>query len=212
MPFVLDDLIDKFWSDGRINELEQVAAENGFKFLKRQRMADQPYEIKDFRLFRGKKAKRFRGVLSRRANEIAVKVRIYDYVYYAESRKRKSTVLELYHPRLDLPRFAVMPKRGIKWIQEMFSSGKPPHPELLGFHSYYEILGDDMEDIRESLTEEFMDLISTKTRIRCEGEGRYLLLYYRDRKIPAKHIMPEYDFLLQAADALTEDIAEEDLV
>ena len=99
MSFVLDDLIDRFWKDGRIKELEELARTEDFRFSMRDRLDLQTYKIKNFRLFQGRKAKRLRGIISKQVN--SVQVRIYDYVYYAESHKKKTTGCEVFEDQLD---------------------------------------------------------------------------------------------------------------
>ena len=202
MSFVLDDLIDRFWKDGRIKELEELARTEDYRFSMRDRLDLQTYKIKNFRLFRGRKAKRLRGIISKQVN--SVQVRIYDYVYYAESHKKKTTVFELFDDQLDLSPFIIRPKRGIQWIKEVFHKNTSFYPEALAFHAYYEIDTHDRSDMDGQLTGEFVDQISRMRHISVEGQGSYLLIYFRNIVVPAHEINTKLEFALELLDSLFE--------
>lgn len=210
MSFVLDDIIDKFWKDGRVKELEEFADHHDFEFIGRARLELQTYQIKDFHLFRGKNAKRLKGILMKQIE--GLEVRIYDYIYYGEGDKRKTTVFELCDPRLNLPRFLIRPKRSIKWVAEVFQKRHWFYPEASGFHAYYEIEGPYPDEVADCLSEEFVDLVSSATRLRVEGDGPYLMIYHRGKQTPVHHIEAELDFAFDVRDSLIEVISEEDLV
>ena len=210
MSFVLDDIIDRFWKDGRVKELEEYALVNGFEFTGRERFELQTYQIRDFHIFRGKRPKRLKGILTKA--EGAAEVRIYDYIYYGEGDKKKSTVYEIFDDQLNLPRFIIRPKRSIQWVKEVFGGNKWFHPEAKAFHSYYEIEGQYPDDLAIDLTEDFVDLVATASRIRVEGEGSYLIVYRRGKQTPVRDILPKLDFALDLWESLGRELVEEDLV
>ncbi len=210
MSFVLDDIIDKFWKDGRVKELEEFASRFDYEFTSKERLELQTYEIKDFHLFKGKKAKRLKGILSRTVD--GIDIRIYDYIYYGEGEKRKTTVFELCDPQLNLPRFIIRPKRSIKWVTEVFQRKHWFYPNQVGFHAYYEIEGPYPKEIVDGISDEFVDLVSTATRVRVEGDANYLLVYFRGKQTAVQHLESTLEFALDLRDSLTEIIPEEDLV
>ncbi|NND31072.1 MAG: hypothetical protein HKN76_00685 [Saprospiraceae bacterium] len=202
MPFVLDDIIDRFWKDGRIKELEELARTEGYHFSMRDRLDLQTYKIKNFRLFQGRKAKRLRGILSRTIDSI--QVRIYDYVYYAESHKKKTTVFELFDDQLELLPFIIRPKRSIQWLKEVFHRNTSFFPQASAFHAYYEIDTQHQRNIDAQFTEDFIDLISSIKHVSVEGQGAYLLVYFRNTIVPAYEIGVKLDLTLQLLDSLYE--------
>ena len=211
MPFVLDDIIDKFWKDGRVKALEEFASRHDFEFSGRDRLDLQTYQIRDFNLFKGKKAKRLKGILAKSVD--TVDVRIYDYIYYGEGEKRKTTVYEIFDEGLNLPRFLIRPKRIIKWVKEVFSKENWFYPDIPSFHAFYEIDGPYPEDIKTELSEAFVDLVSSATRLRVEGEGPYLLMYYRGRQTPVRDLDTTLDFVLDLWESLAgEEISDDEIV
>ena len=210
MSFVLDDIIDRFWKDGRVKEMEEYAERHAFDFTGRERFELQTYQIRDFQLFRGKRPKRLKGILTKTEGPAAV--RVYDYIYYGEGEKRKSTVYEIFDEQLNLPRFIIRPKRSIQWVKEVFGGNKWFYPECKGFHSYYEIEGPYHDDLAFDLTQDFVDLVSSATRIRVEGEGSYLIVYKKGKQTPVRDILPRLDFALDLWESLGRELVEDDLV
>ncbi len=201
MAFVLDDIIDRFWKDGRTKELEELADQDGFQYVRRERLDVQTYRIKDFRIFRGRKPKRLRGILRKKVG--TTDVRIYDYVYYAEAKKRKTTVFELRDRTIDLPQFVIRPKRSIQWVKDIFRKNISFYPEAKAFHAYYEI-DTYQRDLTESLTPPFIDLVASCIRLSVEGEGPYLLMYYRNKIVKAKDINLQLELALDLVECLKE--------
>lgn len=210
MSFVLDDIIDRFWKDGRVKELEEYADRHDFAFTGRERFELQTYQIRDFHVFKGKRPKRLKGILSKK--EGAADVRIYDYIYYGEGDKKKSTVYEIFDEQLNLPRFLIRPKRSIQWVKEVFGGNKWFYPDSKGFHAYYEVEAPFPDDLARALTEVFADLIASASRIRVEGEGSYLLVYKKGKQTPVRDILPKLDFALDLWESLGRELVEDDLV
>ncbi|MBK8501938.1 MAG: hypothetical protein IPL46_06875 [Saprospiraceae bacterium] len=210
MNFVLDDIIDRFWKDGRIKDLEELSSQNAFDFSMSDRLDLQTYKIKNFHLFRGRKAKRIRGILSKQID--AVEVRIYDFVYYAESGKKKSTVIELHDAQLDLSPFIIRPKRSIQWVKEVFNKDTSFFPDQPGFHAYYELESPNKPALKNELTADFVELISSATRLSVEGDGPYMLIYHRGKVVQTREIMAMLDFSLDLLESLFEASQKEDLL
>ena len=210
MNFVLDDIIDRFWKDGRIKDLEELSRQNGFDFSMSERLDLQTYKIKNFNLFRGRKAKRIRGILSKQID--AIGVRIYDFVYYADSGKKKTTVIELFDQQLDLSPFIIRPKRSIQWVKEVFNKDNKFFPDQLGFHAYYEFHTLQKQNPINELTADFVEMISSATRIYVEGDGPYLLIYHRGKVVQPRDIMAMVDFSLDLLESLFESGHKEDLL
>ena len=199
---ILVDLKDKVWNSGRTSELGQLAKEHNLGFSKREKFTAQDYRIKDFKLFKNKKGIRFKGVIHYSDEQKKFNTRIYDYFGFVDGEEKKTTVVELFHPKLNLTKIEIRPKRTIKWAKEIIIREKVLFPELERFNAFYEIISPNPEKVEYELNGYLLDLISTKKGLRIEGEGNYLLLYYRHKLIPLKKIMEEHQFLLELSDYL----------
>jgi hypothetical protein len=127
---------------------------------------------------------------------------MYDYVYYGESKKRKTTVFELYDNQLDLSPFIIRPKRGIQWLKEVFHKDTTFFPHCSAFHAYYEIDTQNKRTLGMQVTEAFVELISSTSRISVEGDGSYLLVYFRGVVVPANHLAEKLDLALDLLESL----------
>ncbi len=209
---IIDDFLDSFRKDERVAELGQVARENNFKFKKREQFSEQKYRLKAFQLFKGKKAKRIKGILYDEKQSFPLRARMYDYIYYSDSKKKKTTVIEIISSKLDLSRFEIRPKGALKRMTEMFVAGEKIFADSIAFHAEYELLSLQNDDLRFELNEQALDLIASKKGIRIEGEGEYLLMYHKNKQIPAIELMHEYDFMLELMDCLISGYSGEEYV
>lgn len=190
---LLVDFKDKIFKDGRSAEYSQLAREKGFKFRKRERFADQDYRIKDFILFKNKSGRRLKGLVFRSETN-GTSSRIYDFWSNNDMEESKTTVIELYHPELNISPFEIRPKRMIKWAKEIIAREQKPFGELVSFNSFYEIKSPNILNTSAELNEVFLDLVSTRKKLRVEGTGQYLLVYYKNKQIPVSKMMEEYQF------------------
>ena len=199
--------------DGKSTEFQQLEEEQGFDFVKREKFADQDYNIKEFRLFRKKHARRLKGLISREVEKDKIKHRIYDYWTNNDMEESKTTVIELFHSGLRLSPFEIRPKRTIKWAKEIIGREPRIYEHLESFHSFYEIISENEARTASELNEVFLDLVSTKVKLRVEGEGHYLLVYYQNKQIPIARLMDEYNFALELQELLlSKAVSGEDFV
>ena len=64
MEEYIDDFIDKIRNDDRILELSTFAEQYRLEFVKRDRFGPQDHRLKGFKIFKGKRGKRMRGIIS----------------------------------------------------------------------------------------------------------------------------------------------------
>ncbi|MCP4125353.1 MAG: hypothetical protein GY751_26770 [Bacteroidetes bacterium] len=191
---LLDTWKDRIWKDDRLLDLQQIARENNWRFHTEARFPEQPTGLKQFKLFKGKKSKRVRGVVSTKEKDRPFSTRIYDYIYYGETRKRKTTVLEFYHQGIDLHNFKIHPKSKMKQFKEIFVRQDEEFYLQDTFFSKYELVYDRNRSIKLNLNDDILKLICSRKGIRIEGNDHYLLVYYRNKIISAADLKKEYSF------------------
>lgn len=206
------DFKDKVWKNGRVEELSQLAKEFDFDFVEREKFTEQDYRIKEFKLFKNKKGIRFKGVLYRKDNKTGIQSRIYDSFAFLDGEEKKTTVIELIHPQLNVSRFEIRPKRTIKWAKEIIAREKTPFKDLARFNAFYEIMSPDIQNIQFEFNEVVLDQISNKKNIRLEGEGRHLIYYYKHKLMPLRSLLEEHQFLFEVASLLIDPPSEEGYV
>ena len=202
MEEYIDDFIDKFRSDDRILELTNFAAKYNLNFIKRDRFGNQDFHIKGFKIFQGKRGKRLRGIIMDPEPTLPCRGRIYDYHYYSDGGKKKTTIIEIESNQLNLPGFRIRPTPfGLK-VRKMFVPVRPAvkHPY---FNQHYIIECDDTQWVRDSITEEHLDLISSREKITVEGNKNFLLVYYRHKRINIDRLIYDYEFALEFFELLS---------
>jgi hypothetical protein len=200
MEAFLDDLIDNFRKDERVVAMGQLAREFKFRFKERAKFASQPYHLKGFEIFRGKKPSRLKGILSLQDPSFNGKIRIYDYVYFGEFKKRRTTIFELESKDFDLPKFEIHPKGTLNQIQEFFVGKEKPYPEIKEFHSKYEVKTLEEEYFENRVSYLALEQIAEKKGLYVEGEGDYLLMYYRSQQVDVRDIIADCDYALDLAE------------
>lgn len=199
MEEAIDDFIDKFWKNDRVVELRQLADEHSWEFTSRERFAEQPTALKQFRLFKGKRGKRITGILSTVNHELKCNVRIYDYIYYSDGGKRKTTVIELTSSSFNCIPFHISPKKG---LATLFSFGNKSGLEK--FNSDYQLEGPDRE-LRGQFPDSAKELVARSSGLSVEAEGGVFIYYFNKKRIPVEEIVLEYRKALGILDRVLHD-------
>ncbi len=201
MEEYIDDFIDKFRSDDRILELSSFAERYRLFFVKRERFGNQDYRLNGFNIFKGKKGKRIRGIISDPEPTLNCEGRIYDYHYYGDGGVKKTTLIEIKSRELNLPYFILKPKKGLYRMKDMFAPSRP-----LISHQYFNenfvIETNDERWVQDNLDEEIIDLVLSRPKITIEGDRNYLLVYYKNKKIKIDQLIKEYEFALDIYNAM----------
>lgn len=203
MEEVIDDFIGNFWTNDRIKELEQLAAEHGWEFLPRDRFAAQPTALKGFNVFKGKKGKRITGVMQLPMQILQCNSRMYDYIYYSDGGKKKTTVIELTCQQLDLSPFSISPKKG---LSNIFGFGRKRNSSGIDkFSANYQMEATDPEASDIQIPDSVLGLIAESPNISLEGDGNVLLYYHYRKLIPAQDLIREHTIALEILNKLLHD-------
>jgi len=194
----IDDLKDQFFKDDRVEELRQLAQKMKFTFLAKQRFSEQAFEIKDFRIFKGKKAKRFKGILSTQLVELGLKVRIYDYVYFGDEGKKTTTIFEFQSKNLQFPRVRIQRKKTTDFLKKLFKNSPDlPYPGWDYLHKKYTIQCENPFRFEEAINIFFLEELLQQPEISVEGEDDHLIFYLPKKKLPVKEIPKYYEWSLK---------------
>lgn len=202
---LIDDFIDNFRKPERFDEFKQLARQFDFRYRNKEKFASQPYFLKGFNLFRGKKPKRLKAVLLKKEPAFNGVTRIYDYFYFGEFKKRQTTVFELQCKEFDFARFEITPKGTLDQIQDFFVGKDKPFPQEKDFHGKYEVDTRDHYVFEGQIGRAALNQIAERKGLHIEGHEDYLLVYFHGRKIPSQEIMQEYDFVLDLVDNILYD-------
>ncbi|MFK8007753.1 MAG: hypothetical protein AB8H03_15350 [Saprospiraceae bacterium] len=202
MEGFFDDLVDRFKKNGRIEEMRQIAHANNFKFKNRDNFANQDYLLKSFSIFNGKKDKRLKGIMMKEELAFNADLRVYDYWYFGDFKKRKTTIFEIKCAEFDFPKFEIRTKGLLNKMSELVLSKDKVFPDATEFHTTYEIVTDTPEELETELNLQSLDFILDKKNMFVEGDGDYLLVYFLYSQIPAREIMEEYEDVLEFVDVI----------
>ncbi|MDX1476131.1 MAG: hypothetical protein R3301_00450 [Saprospiraceae bacterium] len=202
MEEVFDDFIGKFYTNDRIVALGKLAAEHGWAFAKRARFAEQTTEIKHFKLFKGKRGKRVTGLCEIGLADTGSATRVYDYIYYSDGGKKKTTVIEVFVPDLFLTQFRIFPKPALK---SLFQRSRNGDPALDLFDKHYQIETADPAATDQEVPDSVLAMIAPEKGCTLEGAGQYLVFYKKHKQLPVSEILPAVDLVLNIADAVQHD-------
>lgn len=202
MEGFFDDLIDSFKKNGRVEEMRQIAHANKFKFKDREKFTQQDYLLKSFAIFNGKKDKRLKGIMMKEELAFNADIRVYDYWYFGDFKKRKTTVFEIKCAEFDFPKFEIRTKGLLNKMSELVLSKDKTFPRATDFHASYEIVTEDSDGLEAELNLQSLDFILDKKDMHVEGHGKYLLVYFLYKQIPAREIMEEYEDVLDFIDVI----------
>ena len=205
----IDDVKDMIQRNGRIEEMRQIAKSNGFRFKSRDTFANQDYYVKDFSIFKGKKDKRIKGIMLKRDNALNLDIRVYDYWYFGDFKKRKTTVFEIFGKALDFPRFEIRPKGILSQVTDVFWSKEKPYPNQKDFHAKYEVESMNAAEFETEMSPKVLDHLMQRKNISVEGEGDYLLVYSTYEVVPAKYLMEEYLYVIDLLEIIFNDNSNE---
>lgn len=212
MKEFFDDLKSSIWKDDRLLGMREIADEHNFKFVERERFGTQAHSLKRFKLFSGKRGKRLKSVLYKSEVKSSLKTRIYDYVYFGDSKNRVSTVFEFYLPQWTFSEMMIRPKGSLQKLKGFFGKPKVIFPDLIDFHKKYQISARLSENLKYELNEEFLDLLGDQKRIWVEINGSFIIFYFKQKPLRVSDIMEQYEYIQDLLDALVHGHSDEEYV
>lgn len=212
MKEIFDDLKSSIWKDDRLYGMQQIAREERFQLKERERLGPQANALKSFQLFKGSRGKRLKNVLYKVDRNTSLKTRLYDYVYFGDSRNRVSTVVEFYLPQWNFSRMLIRPKSNLHKMKEIFGKGNLIFKELKTFHRKYKIEAANIEHLTYELNEEFLELLAEQQQLWVEANGNFILFYFKNKEVATDQLMDNYEYVLDLLDVLLYGHSKEEYV
>ena len=201
----LVNIYDDFTKNERTQSLERLASEYGFEFQKRESFGEQTTYIKGFKIFDTKGTKRFLGVLSQNLRSEKGRIRFYDYLKTKDLETKTTSIVEIFVDDLFVDPFIIKPKKSFGRLKNLFSRGK--ENDLEEFYKKFKVLS-SADNPELMFSNSSLNSLLKRPGMRVEGEGNYLLFYFRNKEIKLIEALDIMDFaeaFIETIDASTED-------
>jgi len=189
----LINIYDDFKKSGRVQDLRQLAHEFKFDFQKRVVFGRQPTEIKGFKVFDSKGAKRFLGILSQPLENLDGIIRFYDYLKTKDLETKTQSIIEVRVNDIYTNYLKIEPKGTFSKMKGIFMSEKREFSNAVDFYKLYQI-SSASADAEIILQHSALSLLAQNPGITIEAEGNYFLFYYKKKEMDIRHIIRAIDF------------------
>ncbi|MEM1322700.1 MAG: hypothetical protein AAGG75_20715 [Bacteroidota bacterium] len=190
MQAFIDDIISNFRPDLETTLRKRLAGQRGWGFGTRRRLSSDPL-YKVFELFKGKQGKRLLGVMAMKSKVVEGTFRIYDYLYFGNIKRSRTTVFEFTSKALALSRFSIKPKSTLSSVKELFITSPPLFATTPEFNERYEIHPQDREAIKIDLNEDFLDHVGDFPDWTYEGYENALIAYQPGKSLSVEGLKKE---------------------
>ena len=211
MRALIDDIKNVFSSDPRETVLRELATNRGWKFNSRKSLSKREEWTQAFKVFKGSKSKRLVGVIRIPTDEIDSLLRVYDYTYYGDFGKKKTTIMEYHYPGMQLSSFKILPKGALLSFKNMFITEVYSFATTPDFNKRYQLIISDETAIKNDLNEDFLDVAGDVAGWTYEGSGHYLLAYKLGKVIPANSLETDIERFSDMIDKLVYGLGKTEL-
>ncbi len=204
---LFDDIGDAIFGNKRLNELRHFARSKNFQ-IRRKVIADQLHaDVKTMKFYDETKAKRIKGYLYKKDIKFDALTQIFD-LYYATNTNITTTIFLYDTTLLDLPRFIIKPKSGLSKLGNIFSSTEWSSVSR-DFDKDFVVESNDMNYMRMMITSHFAEVMLRLGEYTLEGNGDYLVIYKKSRKVDIVDMDNIYDDGLELLDIILNDHSNE---
>ncbi|MFT5168226.1 MAG: hypothetical protein ACI8P3_003467 [Saprospiraceae bacterium] len=193
---MIDSLVkvyDDIFKKERAQDLAQLAREEQFSFIRRVSFSTQLTELKGFKVFSSKGAKRFLGVLFQQLITVKGRVRFYDYLNTKDLETRSQSIVEIYTEDLFANYLMIEPKSTFSKMKGFFVAAEAQFPQLEVFNHNFQI-SSKIPEANLLLRESALKLMSDYPGLTFEALGNHFLFYYRKKELKTPEIIPLINF------------------
>lgn len=184
----LINIYDQFSKNGRLQDLAQLAKEQGNKYRKREPFGNQFTELKGFKLFSAKGSKRLLGIIEKRLPESNANLRFYDFTKTKDLDTKSVSVVEVKMEEYFFDQFTISPNSGLNLVKSFFSSKTKIHPQLKTFHKHFKIDCSDANALL-ILNKSTLGLLENFHGINIEAKGKYIIFYYPQKELALEKVL-----------------------
>jgi hypothetical protein len=204
---LFDDIGDAIFGNKRFNELRHFARSKNFQ-IRRKVVAEQLHvDVKTMQFYDETKAKRIKGYLYKKDIKFDALTQIFD-LYFATNTNITTTIFLYDTTLLDLPRFIIKPKSGLSKLGNIFSSTEWSSLSR-DFDKDFVVESNDMNYMRMMITSHFAEVMLRLGEYTLEGNGDYLVIYKKSRKVDIVDMDNIYDDGLELLDIILNDHSNE---
>lgn len=187
------DVMDNLTRKSRIDELRQLSLDYELGFQKRLDFARERTDIKGFKLFSAKGAKRLLGVISEIPKTFEGSLRFYDYLNTKDLETKTTSVVEVFCAEMNNPYVKIEPKGAFSKMKGFFVSEQRNFDHIGDFYQKFQIStkyeGDDFW-----LKSAALKYMLSFPNITMEAEGGDFIFYRKKKKLKVPEIIPLLDF------------------
>jgi len=118
----------------------------------------------------------------------------------------------MFDSSFSLPMFEIRPKGAVSKMKEFFVEDDRIFPQITEFHTQYEIISEEINELRFELNHDVLELIAKHPGLSIEGEGHYLLLYRQNKLVEPQYFFSYYEMLVKLIDTLITGQSDEGFV
>jgi len=204
---LFDDIGDAIFGNKRLNELRHFARSKEFQ-IRRKVIASQLHmNVKSMQFFDGNKSKRIKGYLFKKNVKFDALTQIFDLYYHTNTNL--TTTIFIYDTKLlDLPSFIIKPKGGLSKLGNIFTSSEWSTVSR-DFDKDFVVESTDMNYMRMMITSHFAEVTLRLGDYTIEGNGEYLVIYKKSKKVDIVDMDNIYDDGLELLDIIINDHSNE---
>ncbi len=189
-----EDFMDSLFGNERQTNVMQVARNFGFKFKKRQHFSTFDLALKSFSLFSSKHNKKIRNILTKREKDIDGEIMIFDFHIDGSLGKKSTSCLLTKFYSWELPWLQMRPKTTTEKISDFFIQTEIGLDKYPNFNKLYSLKGEDIEIINHFFTDRLVTLLTERQGMYLEMSDQFLLLYEKNKLIPAIELAEFYKY------------------
>jgi len=192
---MIDQLVkvfDTLTKAGRLEELSLLADDYKLDFKKRSLISAERMEIRGFKAFSRKGAKRFLGILSQASDQFNGQIRFYDFANTKDLETKTTSVIEVNCEDIYVDYVKIEPKGAFSKMKGIFVSENLQFPELTTFNQQFQI-SSTTENGSFWLNKIALGTMSKFPGITMEAEGNNFLFYFRRKEMPVQDIIKTID-------------------
>ncbi len=192
---MIDQLVkvfDTLTKAGRFEELSLLANDYKLDFKKRSLISAERTEIRGFKVFSKKGAKRFLGILGQASDKFNGQIRFYDFANTKDLETKTTSVIEINCEDIYVDYVEIEPKGTFSKMKGFFVSENLQFPELTTFNQQFQI-SSRRENGSFWLNKAALVILNDYPGLTMEAEGNNFLFYFRKKEMPVQDIIKAMD-------------------